>query len=136
MSFNISLVTAFSDGSNTWNGTTTTTADAVAKTDFSATLSATVTADFSYKATAQKCVYFLLSGMNAGDTVTLTTYSQLKGAQSGALDTITLTNGVPYQWISGNGTSPLQAATNVLSVKVVNAVARTGTVDLIVGYTN
>lgn len=136
MSFNISMVTGFSDGSSTLNGTATTTADAVAKTDFTATLSATVTKDFSYKATAQKCVYFLLSGMNAGDTVVLTTYAELKGAQGSALDTITLTQGVPYQWISGNGTSPLQAVTNVLSVKVVNGVARAGVVDLVVGYTN
>jgi hypothetical protein len=78
-------------------------------------------------------VFLEVSGLTAGQSVTLTTYSDDKSTQASVLDTITLTQGKPIIWQSGAGACPLQTVSHVKSIKVVNATGTQATVDIRLG---
>src|SRR5665811_1623037 len=101
MAFSVAVTSTYNDGSGPLTGTSTTSVDNNSQAILPATLSATVKQDFAFIPSTVKTVFILLSGMNAGDTVTLTTYAALQGAQGSALDTIVLTNGIPIVWVNG-----------------------------------
>ena len=64
--------------------------------------------NFALNVSAIKSVWILVTGLLPGQTVALTTYNELQGAQGSALDTLTLTQGVALQWQFGSGlTCPL-----------------------------
>lgn len=84
-----------------------------------------------------KSVWIKVTGNTLGtSTYAFTTWAELQGAQATQLDNLTLTDGVPIVWSTGQGACPLQLVTAVLSMKLINTTPNTNAaqIEIRIGY--
>lgn len=138
MSITHTIASTFNDGGSAQYSSVAITADNEAVDSISVAVAGGGTKkNFALNVVAIKSVWILVTGLAPGQTVVLTTYTELQGAQGSALDTLTLTNGVALQWQFGSGlTCPLQVVTAVNSLKVINTTPNTAAaqVDIKIAY--
>lgn len=91
-----------------------------------------VTKNVTFNPVTLQDVFIMVTGLAAGQTAVFTTYSATAAGGS-TLDTITLTQGIPVVWITGQGSCPLQVVTTVLSLKLVQSNGVTATLEFHVG---